>query len=447
VPNVNFYRELKKDKFYPHLVPSQEAGLVIVLLYDQWKTGKFDDNSFAEEAVMSAVQEVDSDLGKTTERTPWQRFKEINITLQQYFLLRNEETNRYKISQYGIEFCENIKRKLEREFNPSDIEKIVANLISLLKEALVKKDFEFWYQHQFNKQRSTFKNQVETLLRQVDVAVKEFRFSTLSDDDSFLETVKRVDESLQVVSEHANELRDAFFDTDDLKALLLQMPIDETTDDLVEHKEDVRKFLLGIQDDLNIINRRIERIRPKLRQFIAGIHQRTFDRNTESFLKHLLNNSAIVSKSGKKQLQLPEGIERKAIFGQREKFIIVEGGRLAPKVPTPVVKPVVDTQKRLGKLKETQDSLKIRRQVSYWLKELDLLLSDDDELGFSEFYFKILSEEAEFAKTIATRVASKAVTKYSKLKMYQVEVDQTLTADQEHKNVAIWKMTIRKRGK
>ncbi len=132
--DFHFYHELKKEKYYNPLIPKKEAGLVIVLLYEQWKTGKFLSNSFTEEAIKNTIEQVAADLGRKYERTPHDRFKDINIDLQEYFLLRNEETNLYKITQYGEEFCERIREKLIREFKPSDIEKILSDLIDSLPE-------------------------------------------------------------------------------------------------------------------------------------------------------------------------------------------------------------------------------------------------------------------------------------------------------------------------
>ena len=132
--------------------------------------------TFSEAAVKSAIEQVDFDLGnRDYERKPHTRFKEINIQLQEYFLFRNEETNHYNITQYGIEFCERINEKLIREFKSSDIEKILADLIESLKRRIEEKDFEYWYNHQFLAQRRTIKNEVETLFIKVADAVNEFR--------------------------------------------------------------------------------------------------------------------------------------------------------------------------------------------------------------------------------------------------------------------------------
>ena len=169
-------------------------------------------NSFTEQAVKQAIKQVDYDLGnKEYERFPNIKFKEINICLQEYFILRNEESNLYNITQYGIEFCERISDKLMLEFKPSDIEKILADLIDSLKKHIERGDFEYWFKHQFIPQRGTIKNQVETLLRKVEDAVIEFRRSTKSDDATFLEIVRRVDESLETIKGHSQELKEAFF--------------------------------------------------------------------------------------------------------------------------------------------------------------------------------------------------------------------------------------------
>lgn len=301
----HFYHELKKKKYYEPLIPEKKSGLVIIYLYDQWKSGKYLSNSFTENAVKSAIEQVASDLGKSYENTQHERFRIINRGLQEYFLFRNEETNLYHITQYGIEFCESIRNKIEPEFNPSVIEKILSDLISLLKASIANNDFEYWYNHHFQNQKPYIKRQVETLLKLVEKAVQEFRASTKSDDEIFIETVRKVDTSLETVRKHSDELKDVFFDAEEIKSIIIELSFDEYSLDLINQKESVRIFIEEINNDLSIINQRIEKIRPKLRQFISSINQRNFDRNTEHFLQYLLKNSYVSKDSSKNKVYFP----------------------------------------------------------------------------------------------------------------------------------------------
>src|SRR5690606_6890590 len=93
--DFHFYHEIRKEKYYDPLIPRKETGLVVVLLYEKWKSGRYPNNIFPEEAVKNAIEQVASDFGKTYERTPHERFKEANLHLQQYFILRNEDSNLY----------------------------------------------------------------------------------------------------------------------------------------------------------------------------------------------------------------------------------------------------------------------------------------------------------------------------------------------------------------
>ena len=95
----HFYHELKKDKYYEPLIPEKKSGLVVIYLFDQWTSGKYPSNSFTEDAVKRAIEQVASDMGKSYEKTPHERFRIINRALQEYFLSRNEETNLYHITQ------------------------------------------------------------------------------------------------------------------------------------------------------------------------------------------------------------------------------------------------------------------------------------------------------------------------------------------------------------
>lgn len=439
--DFHFYHELRKDKYYEPLIPVKQTGLILVLLYEEWKSGRYPGNNFPEEAVRNAIEQVALDFGKTYFRTPHERFKDANLKLQQYFLLRNEDTNCYHITQYGIDFCERVKAKLLLEFNPSIIEKILADLIESLKRYATN-DFEYWYNHLFYPQQSTIKNQAETLLRQVDESVREFRTATKSNDATFLETLRKVDKSLEIIGKHSEELKGAFYDAEDIKALLTQMSFGEMTWQTILYRENVRAFLESVSNDLSIISQRIERIRPKLRQFISSINQRNFDRNTELFLRHILKNASLKKDGNKKKIQLPGGIEKKIVTRPQTNFTIVEPDRIKYRQPTPIVLPKEDLQKRKERLDIAQDRLLIRDKVRNWMSLLEGEIHTNGQIEFSAWYFKILDQETQYATTIAIRVASGIFAKYTKVKNYTVTVEKTFAKDEKHPNHTLWNMNI-----
>lgn len=438
----HFYHELKKDKYYEPLIPEKKSGLVIIYLYDQWKSGKYLSNSFTENAIKNAIEQVASDLGKSYENTQHERFKIINRGLQEYFLFRNEETNMYHITQYGIEFCESIRNKIEPEFNPSVIEKILSDLISLLKASIAKNDFEYWYNHHFQNQKPYIKRQVETLLKLVEKAVQEFRASTKSDDEIFIETVRKVDASLEAVRKHCDELKDVFFDAEEIKSIILQLSFDEYSLDLISQKESVRSFIEEINNDLSIINQRIEKIRPKLRQFISSINQRNFDRNTEQFLHYLLKNSYVSKYSSKNKIYLPSVIEIPELLKSETKFIIVESDRLKDNSPISVVQPKENKEKQKIQLDKANNGFLIRNRIRYWLTKLEKELRDNGNINFTFYYFQILEEEQIYNKTIAIKVASLLFRKYSKLRNYKISIKKGLQTNEKYPDQAIWDMNI-----
>lgn len=439
----HFYHELKKEKYYDPLIPRKETGLVIILLYEKWKSGIYLGNSFSEEAIKNAIEEVAKDLGKTYERKPHERFKEVNVQLQEYFLLRNEDTNLYNITQYGLDFCDRIKAKLLLEFDPTVIEKILADLIDTLKKHH-KSDFSYWFNHHFLAQQTTIKNHVETLLRKVDDSVKEFRIATKSDDESFLETVRKVDNSLEVIGRHSEELRGAFYDAEEIKTYLTELTFEDPSLEVINQRVIVRRFIDDVNNDFSIISQRIERIRPKLRQFISSINQRNFDRNTELFLRFLLQNSKIKRETNRKKIQLPKGISPKLVTRQESNFIIVESGRIQPKQPTPIIAPKKDESKRKERLDMAEDRFLIRNRIRYWVGELEEEIREKNELDFTPFYFAILKKEPKYSTTISLKVASELFRKYTKLKNYLVIVDKTIMTSTKYSNLGIWKMNIQK---
>lgn len=442
--DFHFYHELKKEKYYDPLIPKKETGLVIVLLYEEWKSGKYSSNSFTEEAVKSAIEQVASDLGrKTPDRTPHSRFKEVNLQLQEYFLLRNEDTNLYNITQYGLDFCERLRDKLLLEFDPTVIEKILADLIDSLRKYR-ESDFSYWYNIHFLARQTTIKNQVETLFRKVDDAVKEFRRSTKSDDATFLETVRKVDQSMEIIGSHSEELKGAFYDAEEIKALLTELSFQEITNEIITQRESVRSFIEEINNDLRIISQRIERIRPKLRQFISSINQRNFDRNTELFLRFLLQKSTLQREGNKKKVKLPHDIPTKVISQPETNFIIIEDGRIQPKQPTSIILPKENPEKRQKQLDKAEDRFFIRNRVRFWLTQFENEISSKESFDFTPNYFIMLEQEQQFGNTISLKVASELFKKYTKLKTHKVAIDKTVVNSKKYPSLAIWKMNIQK---
>jgi hypothetical protein len=438
----HFYFELKKDKYYSPLIPRQEAGLVVIYLYDQWKAGKYNENNFTEAAVSDAIEQVASDLGSSYERTPRERFKSINAQLQEYFLRRNEETNLYRITQYGIDFCERLWKKLENDFSPSDVERVLTELIHSLRRSIAENSFRFWFERQFNPQRNYVKSQVDSLYQQVEVAVVEFRESTNADDRTFLETVRDVDAKLERVGSFSKELTEAFLGADEMKSLLLEFAISGVEDEDNERIQEVRQFVSDIKADLEIVSQRIERVRFKLRQFINRINQRNFDRNTELFLRLLLTNSQLKRDGSSKSIGLPDRVELKAIHQDEEKFIIVQEGRIIPKLPVKVLRPKQDPEKRKARLEKANEAMVIRQKVRKWLSKLDQELRKTGKLELTSCYYQILTEEPEHGNEIALKVANGLMRRYSKLQTHQISIDKTMIVQQSFPDTAIWQMQI-----
>lgn len=438
----HFYHELKKDKYYEPLIPEKKSGLVVIYLFDQWTSGKYPSNSFTEDAVKRAIEQVASDMGKSYEKTPHERFRIINRALQEYFLSRNEETNLYHITQYGIEFCESIRKKLLPEFNPSVIEKILSDLISLLKVSIAKNDFEYWHNHHFQNQKPYIRRQVETLSRLVENAVREFRASTKSDDEAFIEIVRNIDAHLEIIRKHSDELKNVFFDAEEIKSIILELSFDEDTFDFISQKESVRGFIEEINNDLSIINQRIEKIRPKLRQFISSINQRNFDRNTEYFLRILLKNSTVTKENYKSKVYFPALIENIELFKLETKFTIVESNRLKTPTTIPVFHPKEDKQKQKLQFEKANNAFSIRNRIRFWLIELDKEIKNKKKIDFTTYYFHILEKEQFYSKTIAVKVASALFRKYTKLNGYKVSIKRELQTINKYSDEAIWKMSI-----
>lgn len=446
-PEFHFYQEIKKDKYYEPLIPPKETGLVIILLYEQWKTGLFTANNFSENAVKEAIEQVATDFGKSYERKPHEHFKDINLRLQEYFLFRNEDSDYYKLTQYAIDFCERIKEKLLSEFNPSEIEKILANLISDLKGYIKQDDFPYWFKHHFTPNKAHLKNQIEALLHRVMNSVRAFRSISKKDDAKFLDTVRKIDLNLQEIKKQASQLQDAFGDVDELNRILTDLSVSDHDGKYGEGINDVRLFIGEIRTDLSNIGYKIERIRPGLRRFINSINQRNFDRNTEYFLQYLLVESKLKRTSSGFSIVLPTDIGQKKLRESVPKFIIIEGERLLPTQPRAIIEVPKDETKRKKQTQQARIQLELRNKVANRLIELGNILEEQGKVNYAEFYFNILGQEKEFSNEIAIYTTYSALRKFGKHPLYTIKINPKLDQYVDHPNMAIWNMTISKNQK
>ena len=167
----NLYREAKSD--YERLIPDKLKGLILLSLYSQ-----FGESEFKEEDITLSINNVFGDLGKSSERTEYERNNRIIIDFQNNFLWRDLIKYTYRFRPYGLEFCKAIHQRLENSYNPAKIKRSFDELLNQLK-ILLEEDrlngFFFWIEDHFTLRKEFLGQQIESLDEQVNRSVEEFK--------------------------------------------------------------------------------------------------------------------------------------------------------------------------------------------------------------------------------------------------------------------------------
>ncbi|MFX8373806.1 hypothetical protein ABTL76_19350, partial [Acinetobacter baumannii] len=73
-----------------------------------------------------------------------------------------------------------------------------------------------------------------------------------------------------------------------------------------------------------IIDKRLDRIQPKMRQLFSNLNKPLFNTRMERFLYHLIENCEEVMFGSKKTIRLPPNIPELSYFKLQQDFTIVE---------------------------------------------------------------------------------------------------------------------------
>ncbi|KAB2915999.1 MAG: hypothetical protein F9K23_09715 [Bacteroidetes bacterium] len=437
----DLYREAKNH--YDLLIPEKVEGLILLRLYD-----KFVNEEFTEERINEVIEKVHKDLGRNSQRNEYERNNAIVLKFQEFFIWRDEVKKTYKFKAYGIEFCENIKERLFKRYSPAEIKRIFDYLYHELLRHIEAQglDFNLWYKEHFCIRNTEIIAQVEILDQQVSESVREFRKRIKEDNPNLFLLLEEIEISLNEIKEHASQLKEAFKSTYDIDYKLDDLIGVPNSQEFISNINEVMDFNSGIRAQLEQVSSRIDRIKPRIREFIYEFNQRDFDRKTGLFLNLLLNESKqIKSETGRKKLLLPDDIPPFQIYAPSTlpKFVFVPERDITPKAPVEIIQREVNAQRQNDLTKIAKQVIFERQRVQFWIKQAFDILNSDNELDYSPFFFRILTEE-NVNLSIAIKATSKFLRQVSKNRNIQVKIDHALETNSSYRNIHIWKMYIRK---
>jgi hypothetical protein len=441
--SFDFLHQITKENTYSALFPESKVGLAIIILYSKKKAGHFTNGRFKESDIYSAFEEALKLSGNNTyERLPREHFNDLVIQLQSYFLRYDEDEQLYTFKDYAEVFCQQAEETLKANFDPTQIEIICNDLRQKLESCKSEKDIKNWIELHFETFKPKMNNQVDFLDRQIDTSVSEIRRTTQMQNESILFVLKQIDGKLDHLRKQNSELRAAFRELNTINRSLEKHSFSIDNEILSNQISDARQFIPGVKYSLNLIDKRLDRIQPKLRQFFGTLNKPLFNVKVEKFLRFLLEYSQIITENSKKVLQLPENVFTPAIYTKTPNFTIIERkSDLFPAISRKIINAPETSELRHKAYSFINNRIHQQDKVQEWIIDIQKKLTEKDKLSFSDFFFRIV-EENQGDIEIASKVAKGLIRLSSYSNEFGIKTTDNLIFSSEINSLSIWEMII-----
>lgn len=435
--SFNLYREAKSQ--YEKLIPEKNDGLILLSLYAKYK-----DQDFTEENIIASINKVFKDQGNESSRTD-NRNNTIILRLQESFLWRNETKRTYQFKKYGLELCQNIEKRLIEKYNPAKIKRFFDELHKSLTENIEgEKDFNEWTEDHFNLRMPELVSQIEILDQQVNESVNEFKVTVKSENQHITEILREIEIHLEVIKEQASELKNAFqvsYEIDEVLTGILQKP---DSYDYIDNIQKVQKFHDNSRNQLEQVSKRIDKIKPRIREFIYDFNKQDFDRKTNKFIDYILENSFVKKEGSVKRIQLPDNLSGlKVKYADHLPILnIVPIREISYKLPIEVPKRQIDFYKRKELLDKANKWKRDKERISYWTNIAFKLLHENGTLIFTPLFFKIIDNDG---LPIAVKTTHNILRRSTKLKhKYKIDINRNAVNYTAIKSISVCQMIIQK---
>lgn len=437
---IDLYSEAKPR--YYQLIPNKEDGLIILALYQ-----KYQKQEFTEDQIIQIINKVLTDLGGS-HREENNRNNTIILRLQEFFLWRDRKRKVYGFKNYGEEFCQKVFKRLSESYHPAKIERLFKHLLDTLRTCLEKKPPELliWMDDHFNQRSNELALQIEILDQQVSESVDEFRFQINQRQDNIHQVIDIISAGLDQIKQHAHELTTGFQITYDIDDILQDMLKDPSNFEILDSINHVLQYNQNVRNHLDQVSVRIDKIKPRIREFIFEFNQRELDRKTDKFLHYLLDNSSYIRQENQpKRLVFPEEIESFSVKISESipRFYILTEKDFVRKAPIPPAVRSVDVEQTRTAMAKNKEKLEKKKKIQFWAKKAIDQIEQEGKLEFSPFFFSILAHEQDDLN-IAVKTAQRLVKQCSSWQ-YKITVDQNEYHDPNYLNLSLWNMTIQKK--
>jgi len=434
--NFDFIKTLNEDKTYKLLFPPKDVGMAIIEIYEGIKNDFYENQKFTEADLHDAFAKV----CRTNDRYPKELYSAHIMDLQEYFLDYDQQSQKYFFKDYAYKFCEHAKNTLKGAFNPTRIQKICTLLTNSLRSKQTDEDLIFWLTDEFNKYEPDLREQIDFLDRQISNALDQLKQRTVIEKGSFINILITTNESLSLSQSHVRELRSAYAETRMIREILNGKNTGNA--EIGKLIREVLFFIRYINDRLNSIDKKLDRIQPKIRQLFSSLNKPAFNAKVERFITYLLEKSVIEYVDAQKTIIFPDGIVCPTLRYSTPNFTIISKDKeLFPAKPKQRKHYIQNNAEIEGNRKKAITFLKdidtAQKWQHYILSEINLR----NYINLSETFFSIARQTNS---SLAVTVLFNTIKQISRMPSMQLETARELYTDNEFKHITLWKMEVRK---
>lgn len=444
-----FLSEISKEKTYSLLYPDAKAGLAIIWLYERIQNGTFQHNAFKEKDLHQALREVNPSIENDKSRHPKGHYNAIIADLLEYFLRYDEERHEYSFKEYALIFCRQAYEILKASFSPTRIEKICFALREKLENCQSLESLLDWFKLDFDTFKPQLKSQLDFLDRQIDQSVNSLRQNKkLSfQEGTVLETLKQIDDRFETIRVQNKELRIAFKEIDQIRRLMedYATKYDSSDIDMLVHNSVT--FFQEMRRTLTIIDKRLDRIQPKIRQLFSNLNKPLFNYRVERFLYHLVENSIEVTRGNKKVTEFPGKIPSLGIIRMQQNLTIVE--RKNDLFPIQAKKRLVISESPEAKAKafaKSQNRLGQQDDISIWIDRIHQEVDINGELCLSEYFFQIAKPDEPMSIMLAIAVIYRAIGFFEPQEKYNISINPDKIIQHPTFKTLLWEIIIQRKS-
>lgn len=434
IANFDFIKILNEDRTYRLLFPVREVGMAILEIYEAIGNNLFEDKKFTEADLHLAFSKAHG----VGERYPKEVYSAHIMDLQEYFLDYDQPSQKYFFKDYAFKFCEHAKATLIGAFNPTRIQNICSHLSKSLQAKETEEGLIFWLKEEFVKFEPDMREQVDFLDRQIANSIEQLKQRTLISQDNFIAVLIATDENLTLSQTHVKELRAAYSETKIIREVLNRKHTGiEETGLLIR---DVNLFFRYCNDRLNSIDRKLDRIQPKVKQLFTSLNKPIFNAKVERFISHLLDNSVVEYGDTQKFMSLPAGVENPVLRYKAPSFTILSPDKeLFPAKPNERKQYV---QNKEAVRANTEKTLKVIKDADVARKWEDYILSEiqlKGRINLSEAFFTVA---ADTDPSLAVTVLFNTIRRVYKTPSLKLNTVKKLYTNLDYKDITLWKMEV-----